>query len=76
MNIFVENISTVSPISLNDYVSASIEGLKVVVPAFKMIEPMRELRVDGNPAISLVYTGNIPDGIRKGKEFAGIHNKR
>lgn len=56
MNIVVENISTLSPISLKDYVNANIEGLKISTPQFDIVEPVKEIKVDGNPAISFVYT--------------------
>lgn len=56
MNIAVENISHLSPISLNDYVNANIEGMKISIPGFSMIEPVKEITVDGKPAISFVFT--------------------
>lgn len=56
MNIVVENISTLSPISLKDYVNANIEGLKISTPQFDIVESVKEIKVDGNPAISFVYT--------------------
>lgn len=60
MNIVVENISHLSPISLNDYVNANLEGMKISTPQFEIIEPVKEISVDGKPAISFVYTdGNV-----------------
>lgn len=62
MNIVIENISSQVPISLNDYVSANIEGLKVLFPRFSMIEPIKEIVVDGHPAISFIYTDSVTNG--------------
>jgi hypothetical protein len=62
MNIVLENISILPPISLNDYVNANIEVMKEALPQFSIIEPMKDTTVDGNPAITLVYTNN-PEGI-------------
>lgn len=63
MNIFADNISAISPISLNEYVDANIEGLKSLqdtkVSTFKLVEPKKSIVVDGNPAISIVYTASL-----------------
>jgi hypothetical protein len=59
MNIVVDNISAISPISLTDYVKANIEGMKVGYDNFRLVEPIKEIIVDGQPAISFVYTGTI-----------------
>jgi len=59
MNIVAENISAISPISLADYVNANIEGMKVGYESFKVVETMKEIIVNGEPAISFVYTGTI-----------------
>lgn len=59
MNIMVENISGISPVSLAEYVNANIEGMKVAFDNFRLVEPMKEIMVDGQPAISFVYTGTI-----------------
>src|SRR4029079_2918280 len=67
MNVVVENLSTVSPISLKDYVSYSIENLNVIIPGFSIIEPMKEISVDGHPAISFMFTDSIADGHGKQK---------
>jgi len=56
MNIVTENISAISPISLADYVNANIERMKVGTESFKVVEPMKEIIVNGQPAISFVYT--------------------
>jgi hypothetical protein len=59
MNLVVENISAISPIPLTDYVNANIEGMKIGLDRFQLVEPMKEITVDGQQAISFVYTGTI-----------------
>jgi len=60
LNIVVENISTASPISLNDYLNANVEGLKTFGQDFAIIQPATEITIDGNPAMTLVYTYRNP----------------
>jgi hypothetical protein len=60
MNIVAENISTVSPISLHDYVNANIEGMKTGFQDFTMVQPPTEVTIDGKPAMNLVYTARNP----------------
>ena len=60
MNILAENISTPSPISLHDYVNANIEGMKTGFQDFTQVQPPTEVTIDGNPAMTLVYTARSP----------------
>lgn len=57
LNVIVANISESSPISLDEYVNANIEGLKTYVQDLTIEQPPTEITVDGNPAMTLVYTG-------------------
>ncbi|HSA72627.1 MAG TPA: hypothetical protein VLD84_01610 [Nitrososphaeraceae archaeon] len=44
---------------LADYVNANIDGMKVGHDTFRLVEPLKEIIIDGQPAISFVYTGTI-----------------
>jgi hypothetical protein len=59
MNIVIQNISELPPISLTDLVNANVEGMKVGFESFEIVKPMKEIIVDGKPAISFVFTGMI-----------------
>lgn len=61
MNIVAENISTFLPMSLDDYMNASIEGLNTVFQDFTIAQAPTEITVNGRPAMTLVYTGRIGD---------------
>jgi hypothetical protein len=76
MNIVVENISTLSPISLKEYVNANIEGLKISASLFDMVEPVKEIKVDGNPAISFVYTESSSEEQGKAMQVYTIRDQR
>lgn len=69
MNIVAENISTVLPMSLGDYMNASIEGLKIGFQDFTTIQAPTEIAVNGKPAMTLVYTGRIGDTPITGKNL-------
>jgi hypothetical protein len=60
MNIVAENISTLSPISLHDYVNANIEGMKSGFQDFTLVQPPKEVTIDGKPAMTLLYTARHP----------------
>lgn len=60
MNIVADNISTVSPVSLHDYVNANVEGLKIAFQDLTIVQPAMEITIDGKPAMSLVYTIRHP----------------
>jgi hypothetical protein len=55
MNIQVEDISSRIPLSVNDYTSQGIENANSVFPSYKVSEPMKEIVVDGRPAIRYAY---------------------
>jgi hypothetical protein len=61
MNIVAENISAFLPMSLDDYMNASIEGLKTVFQDFTVAQAPTEITVNGKPAMTLVYTGRLGD---------------
>ena len=60
LNIVAENISTVSPISLNDYVNASIGGLKILTPDLTIEQQPTEITIDGKPVMTFVYSAKNP----------------
>jgi|SRR4029079_1852145 len=61
MNIVAENISKALPMSLDDYMKASIEGMKTVFKDFTIEQGPTQKTVNGKPAMTLVYTGRIGD---------------
>jgi len=61
MNIVAENISKALPMSLDDYMKASIEGLKTVFQDFTIVQAPTEIIINGKTGMTLVYTGRIGD---------------
>ena len=41
--------------------------MKVIIPGFSIIEPMKDITVDGHPAISFIFTDSVADGHGKQK---------
>jgi hypothetical protein len=60
LNIVAENISAYSTIPLNDYVNASIGGLKILTPDLTMEQQPTELTVNGIPVLTFVYSAKNP----------------
>jgi hypothetical protein len=60
LNIVAGNISGGPSISLNDYVKANIEGMKTGLQDFAIVQPPKEITIDGKPAVTLVYTVRDP----------------
>ena len=56
MNIVSNNISTVSPMSLRDFTNLNIEGLKSAFEDFTMVQPPKEITIDGKSAMTLICT--------------------
>jgi len=59
--VIAENISKALPMSLDDYMKASIEGLKTVFQDFTIVEGPTEIIINGKTGMTLVYTGRIGD---------------
>ena len=56
MSIAADNISSISPISLNDYMDGNIEGMRIGLQDFTIVEPPMEITIDAKSAMTLVYT--------------------
>lgn len=60
LNIISGNISSLSPISLSDYVDGSIDALKMANPDITIEEPPKETAINGVPAMTFVHSGKNP----------------
>lgn len=61
MNIVAEKIPTESSVSLKDYTNASIEGLKILFQNVTIVQPPKEITINGKPAMTMIYTAKIPE---------------
>jgi hypothetical protein len=61
MNIVAEKIPTESSISLKDYTNANIEGLKILFQNVTIVQPPKEITINGKPAMTMIYTAKLPE---------------
>lgn len=61
MNIVAEKIPTESSTSLKDYTNANIEGLKILFQNVTIVQPPKEITINGKPAITMIYTAKLPE---------------